>query len=71
VLSWIVYSGNQYSQTLHRIYDVLGSITEPLVAPVRRLLARFVRTGPVDFAPMVTFILIIIVRRILLAIIGW
>ncbi|MDR0874644.1 MAG: YggT family protein [Clostridiales Family XIII bacterium] len=68
VLSWIVYSGNQYNRTLHRIYDVLGQITEPLVAPVRRLLSRFVRTGPIDFAPMATFILIIIVRRIVVAI---
>jgi YggT family protein len=68
VLSWIVYSGNQYNRTLHRIYDVLGAITEPIVAPVRRLIARFVRTGPVDFAPMAAFFLIIIIRRILVAI---
>jgi YggT family protein len=68
ILSWIVYSGNQYNRTLHKIYNVLGTITEPIVAPVRRLLERFVRTGPVDFAPMAAFILILIVRRILVAI---
>ena len=68
ILSWIVYSGNQYSRGLHRAYDVLGQITEPIVAPVRRLMSRFVRTGPMDFAPMVAFFLILIIRRIVVAI---
>ena len=68
VLSWIVYSGNQYSRELHKIYDVLGRITEPVVAPVRKLLSRFVRPGPMDLAPMVTFFLILIVRRVVTAI---
>ena len=68
-LSWIVYSGNQYNSKLHQIYNVLGQITEPLVSPVRRLMSRFVRTGPMDFAPIVTFFIILIVRRILIGIV--
>ena len=67
VLSWIVYSGNQYSKGLHQLYNVLGKITEPIVSPVRRLLSRFVRQGPVDFAPMVTFFIILIVERIVVS----
>lgn len=69
VLSWIVYSGYQYNSTLHRVYDVLGAITEPIVSPVRRLLSRYFRMGPVDFAPVVTFFIILILRRVLVAII--
>ncbi|GHU66794.1 YggT family protein [Clostridia bacterium] len=68
ILSWIVYSGYQYNRTLHQIYDVLGKITEPIVAPVRRLINRFVRPGSIDFAPMATFLIILIVENILLAI---
>lgn len=69
VLSWIVYSGNQYNSKLHKAYNVLGQITEPLVSPVRNLMARFIRPGPMDFAPIVTFFIIIIVQRILTGII--
>ena len=68
VLSWIVYSGNQYSKSLHQLYDVLGKITEPIVSPVRRLLSRFVRTGSIDIAPIVTFFIILIVERIVVSI---
>jgi uncharacterized protein YggT (Ycf19 family) len=71
VLSWIVYSGNQYNPTLGRIFQFLTSVTEPVVAPVRRLISRFFNTRSVDFAPVVTFFIIIIVQRILVrALIG-
>jgi len=67
VLSWIVYSGyrNRYNYTLGRIFRILTALTEPLVAPVRRFISRFVNTGPIDFAPLATFFIIIIVSRIL------
>ncbi|MDR1816423.1 MAG: YggT family protein [Clostridiales Family XIII bacterium] len=68
VLSWIVYSGNQYGRYSQspfvRIYNILGAVTEPIVSPVRRFLSRF-NTGPFDFAPLGAMILILIVRRIL------
>jgi|GEM_PF-175602 len=67
VLSWIVFSGyrNRYNYTLGRIYRILTAITEPIVAPVRRFISRFVNTGPIDFAPVATFFIIIIISRIL------
>ncbi|MDR3304565.1 MAG: YggT family protein [Clostridiales Family XIII bacterium] len=70
VLSWVVYSGNQYnrnSSIFTKIYDLFGVFTEPVVAPVRRFLSRF-NTGPFDFAPLAAMILIIIVERILIRI---
>ena len=66
VLSWVVYSGYRRYPQLGRLYNVLCGITEPVVAPVRRLLSRFVNTGSIDFAPLATFFIIIIASRILI-----
>jgi len=68
VLSWVVLYGRQFNSPLGRIYHILSAITEPIVAPVRRLISRFINTGPVDLAPLVTFIIIMIIRVILTAI---
>ena len=67
VLSWVVRYG-RYNSTLNRIFEVVMSLTEPMIAPVRRLLSRFVNTGPLDLAPLVTFFIIVIVSRILTSI---
>jgi len=68
ILSWIVYYGRQYNTPLGRVYNILSVITEPIVAPVRRLISRFINTGPVDFAPLATFLIVMIISRILTAI---
>ena len=68
VLSWIVYFGRQYNTPLYRVHNVLAAITEPIVAPVRKLISRFINTGPVDIAPLATFFIIMIISRILTAI---
>jgi len=68
VLSWIVFYGRQFNSPLGRIYHVLSIVTEPIVAPVRRLISRFINTGPVDIAPLATFFIIMIIRWILTAI---
>ena len=66
VLSWIVFSGYRHNSQLGRLYQFLCGVTEPVVAPVRRLISRFVNTGPMDFAPLATFFIIIIASRILI-----
>jgi len=68
ILSWVVYYGRQFNSPLGRIYQILSAITEPIVAPVRRLISRFINTGPIDIAPLATFVIIMIVRVILTAI---
>ena len=68
ILSWIVFYGRQHKSILGRIYSVLTAITEPIVAPVRKLISRFINTGPVDIAPLATFLIVMIVSRILTAI---
>jgi uncharacterized protein YggT (Ycf19 family) len=65
VLSWIVYSGYRYNTRLGSVYKILTTITEPMVAPVRRFISRFIRTGSIDLAPLVTFFIIIIISRVL------
>ena len=62
VLSW--FAGNAQPQ-IRKIYDVLVKITEPVVDPCRKLMARFFNTGPIDFSVLVTMILVSVVARIL------
>jgi len=75
LLSWFVYSGRGGGygygyggppQIIVSIYNFLGVITEPIVKPVRRILSRF-NTGPVDFSTLGAMLLIILVRKILIA----
>jgi len=68
VLSWIVFYGRQFNTPLGRIYNVLSAITEPIVAPVRKLISRFINTGPIDIAPLATFFIIMIISRVLTAV---
>jgi len=68
VLSWFVFYNRRYNSGIGRVYQILSAFTEPIVAPVRRIISRFVNTGPIDFAPLAAFFLIMIVRWILVAI---
>ena len=67
VLSWVVRYG-RYNSKLNQAYEIVTSLTEPIIAPVRRLLSRFVNTGPLDLAPLVTFFIIVIISRIITSI---
>jgi YggT family protein len=46
------------------IVRVLYQLTEPLLAPIRRLLPQ---TGMMDFSPIVAFIVITVVERIVMS----
>lgn len=46
------------------IIRILYQLTEPLLAPIRRLLPQ---TGMMDFSPIVAFVLITIVERIVVS----
>ena len=67
-MSWVMmYMGGSrnYNSTLSRLYRILVGLTEPFVKPVRNFLSRFMRPGPIDFAPLAVFFIIIIISRIL------
>lgn len=63
ILSWFVR--NPYD-TLGKIYSMVIQITEPMLAPCRRLLARFNMMGTIDFSPILALIGLEIIRRIVL-----
>lgn len=65
VLSFVV-AYNPYSSA-GKIYQVLVRITDPVVAPFRKLLSRF-NTGMVDFSPMLAMIGVEIIGRIIIRI---
>ncbi|MBI5566340.1 MAG: YggT family protein [Chloroflexi bacterium] len=46
------------------IIRLLHQLTEPLLAPIRRLLPQ---TGMMDFSPIVAFIAIMVVERIVIS----
>lgn len=65
ILSWFVQS---YSSGIGGIYRTLIQLTEPFVAPWRRLLSN-VNTGMLDFSVLIAFFAIEIVERILIILI--
>ncbi|MFA4994978.1 MAG: YggT family protein [Bdellovibrionales bacterium] len=52
VLSWLVAFGvvNPYNRFVHVVGDLLARITEPLLAPIRRVLPSM---GAIDLSPLV------------------
>lgn len=44
----------------HRIYDIIVTITEPVLAPIRKLLERipFLQQLPIDFSPLVVLLIL-------------
>lgn len=45
------------------IVRVLHQLTEPLLAPIRRLLPQ---TGAIDFSPLIGFVVIVLAQRIVI-----
>jgi len=61
VCSWFIRPGG----TAYRIYQALITLTEPVVAPCRRITSRF-RTGAFDFSVLLAFFLVFIIRDLLI-----
>ena len=55
ILSWIVVMMRTSNEFLISAYRILEQITEPILAPLRRVLPR---TGGIDFSPMIAIILL-------------
>ena len=64
VMSWLVAFGvlNMHNRGVYAIGDFFHRITEPVLAPIRRVLPNL---GGVDVSPMVLILLIIFARRLL------
>jgi len=57
LVSW--FPVDQYNP----IVKVLHQLTEPLLAPIRRVLPQ---TGAIDFSPLIGFVVIILAQRIVI-----
>lgn len=62
ILSWFIR--NPYGST-YKIYMIISQITEPILAPCRKLLSRFGMYGPMDFSPVVAIIGLMVINNIL------
>jgi YggT family protein len=68
ILSWFVnpYRSSPYG-FLYQINSFLIRITEPLVAPCRRVLSNF-NTGMFDFSVLVAMLAIVLIRNVVVMI---
>ncbi len=64
IFSWVPISSR--SPALVQLRSFCYRITDPLLQPIRRLLAPYQRNSSVDFSPLVLIVLLSIVKRILL-----
>ncbi|MBR5229837.1 MAG: YggT family protein [Firmicutes bacterium] len=62
ILSWFV---RDYYSPLGKLYRFIGHLTDPVVAPCRKLLSR-VNTGMMDFSLMLALILLQTITNILI-----
>src|SRR4051794_13699576 len=64
VLSWLVAFNvvNTRNQFVSTVGDILYRLTEPVLAPLRRILPNF---GGLDISPVVLILLLIFIRRLL------
>lgn len=63
ILSFVVYFAKPpYPALLVTVDRLANQVTEPVLAPVRRMLPSF---GGLDFSPMVVIIVLMLIRAIL------
>jgi YggT family protein len=62
ICSWFVRGR---SGTGYKIYNVLTMLTEPIVAPCRKITQRF-PTGILDISVLLAFLLVMVVRDVLI-----
>jgi YggT family protein len=64
ILSWLVAFNvvNPHNQVVRSVGEFLWRVTEPAYGPIRRILPN---TGGLDLAPLVAFIILIILQRAL------
>jgi YggT family protein len=64
VMSWLIAFGvvNVRHEVVRSIWNTLVGLTEPLLFPIRRILPN---TGGIDISPVVLFLLIILVEKMI------
>jgi YggT family protein len=64
ILSWLFAFGvvNTHNRVVHMIGDMLYRLTDPVLAPIRRVLPNL---GGIDISPVVLILLIYFLRNLL------
>ena len=70
ILSWLISFQvlNLRQPVVYQVWDGLNRLLEPIYAPIRGILPS---TGGLDFAPLVAFIVLIVLQRALANNAGW
>ncbi len=69
IFSWLYAFGvvNPRNQFVASIGQFLFNVTEPVLRPIRRLIARILpNLGPIDISPIILFLLIYFIRVVIL-----
>ncbi|MEX2430766.1 MAG: YggT family protein [Dehalococcoidia bacterium] len=61
IISWLFVAGIR-NEFLLRIHFALASITEPMIAPLRRVIPPM---GMIDITPLVAIIILIVIRTVI------
>jgi len=69
IISWLIAFNvvNLQNRFVASIYDILNKLTEPLLAPIRRVLPDL---GGIDISPVVLILGLIFLRNILFELFG-
>lgn len=67
VVQYMAMQGGGAPEVLSRLYDVVFSITEPVLGPIRRMLPQ---TGMIDFSPLVVMIVLVVIQYALRAVLS-
>ena len=59
VVQYMTMQGSGAPDVLVRLYEVVFSLTEPVLGPIRRMLPQ---TGMIDFSPLVLMVVLIVVQ---------
>jgi YggT family protein len=64
ILSWLIAFNviNTRNEFVNQVWRALNALTEPLLRPIRRFLPKF---SGIDVSPIILFILIYIVQRVI------
>lgn len=68
IFSWV--QPRRMPRILYRLEHIAFVTTEPLLRPVRNLLFRYQRGLPIDFSPLVLYLLIELARGILIRVLA-
>lgn len=64
ILSWV------YANRTNQYIEILHKITNPLLEPGRMIQARFFNNTMIDFSPIIAFVILMMVRKIVFSIFG-